>query len=305
MFWNCICGFCGQECVKLGAELRAAEKQGKIVHCTTKCAHRSLAAECINKTFNQLLVVRINHELTDVKRVVMADTVCVCGKPRTEELTKVKLGKIKACSRSCKSLMDSRSLNIGKKIGLITIKSIRIADQDEKYYGDHVAEFDCDCGGKGFARTSYILAERVRSCGCLSEEYWSDFYGENNPNWRGGTSTEYQLARTSKEYRAWQRTVFARDQYRCQCCGYKSNATAKKLEAHHRLNFATHKELRFDPANGTTLCQGCHIAFHARYTNFNNTPDQLTEFFGDFSRGLIDNTAIRQQFADTDQQLHD
>jgi len=83
--------------------------------------------------------------------------------------------------------------------------------------------------------------------------------GENNPNWKGGITSETQKIRHSEEYNLWRKSVFERDGYTCQECGAKScKGTTVYLQAHHIKPFAIFIELRFDVDNGTTLCRKCH-----------------------------------------------
>ena len=64
--------------------------------------------------------------------------------------------------------------------------------------------------------------------------------------------------RKSPEYRRWRIAVIRRDKV-CQTpgCGRK-----KTRHAHHIKNAQHHPELRFDPANGVTVCGRCHWAIH-------------------------------------------
>ena len=82
------------------------------------------------------------------------------------------------------------------------------------------------------------------------------FRGMNNPNWKGGVTTENEKARKSSEYKEWRINVFKRDNFTCRVClkgGY--------VQANHIYPFRSHKELRYDVNNGITLCIECH-----RYT---------------------------------------
>ena len=87
--------------------------------------------------------------------------------------------------------------------------------------------------------------------------------GKKNPNWRGGTSTEYQLQRASMECKIWRKAVFERDNYTCIWC-FKKGGWSKKekrqivLNADHIKPFIDYPELRFAIDNGRTLCEDCH-----------------------------------------------
>ncbi len=78
--------------------------------------------------------------------------------------------------------------------------------------------------------------------------------GESNPNWRGGIDPINKRLRNSDEYMEWRHLVFERDDYTCQEC----LANGVYLHAHHIQPFALFPELRFDVANGLTLCVKCH-----------------------------------------------
>lgn len=102
---------------------------------------------------------------------------------------------------------------------------------------------------------------------------------ENSPNWKGGV--EYsRVERATYEYVQWRKSVFIRDQYRCQCCGAKNGETghAVELNAHHIQNWRDYEELRYDTDNGICLCSDCHTNFHRKYGKRNNTMQQLEEF---------------------------
>ncbi len=62
--------------------------------------------------------------------------------------------------------------------------------------------------------------------------------------------------RRTRDYRMWRAAVVRRDR-RCQCCG-----SLKRRHAHHIKHATYHPALRFDPANGVTLCSGCHSILH-------------------------------------------
>jgi hypothetical protein len=78
--------------------------------------------------------------------------------------------------------------------------------------------------------------------------------GEKSIFWKGGISSETELARKSPEYKVWRKSVFKRDNYTCIHCG----KIGGKLQADHIKPFSKYKELRFDINNGRTLCINCH-----------------------------------------------
>jgi predicted restriction endonuclease len=85
--------------------------------------------------------------------------------------------------------------------------------------------------------------------------------GSDNLNWKGGVTPENVMARRSFEYREWRRGVFERDNYTCQHCGDKKGGN---LHPHHIKHFSDFPELRYDVANGVTLCKLCHEVVHGR-----------------------------------------
>lgn len=78
--------------------------------------------------------------------------------------------------------------------------------------------------------------------------------GKENPNWKGGKSTENHLRRTRKAYVRWRKGVFERDGYTCQLCG----EYAGYIEAHHIKPVRKYPELIYEINNGMTLCLKCH-----------------------------------------------
>ena len=67
--------------------------------------------------------------------------------------------------------------------------------------------------------------------------------------------------RQSPEYRKWRRRVFKRDGFACTRCGSR-----ERIQAHHVKRWATHPDLRFEVANGLTLCYDCHQEEHRQMT---------------------------------------
>ncbi len=98
--------------------------------------------------------------------------------------------------------------------------------------------------------------------------------GENSNHWKGGTTPNILIIRHSFETKVWRREVFERDNWICQKCLERGGY----LHCHHNINFSETKDLRFDPNNGTTLCNKCHLEFHKKFGTQNNTYEQLKRF---------------------------
>lgn len=80
--------------------------------------------------------------------------------------------------------------------------------------------------------------------------------GDKHWNWNNGSSRIYKDGYNSFEYRKWRKDVFERDNYTCKFC--KSNGNNTYLTAHHIKSFSKYPNLRFELANGITLCEECH-----------------------------------------------
>jgi len=85
--------------------------------------------------------------------------------------------------------------------------------------------------------------------------------GISNPMWKGGDSDR---ERRSAEYKHWRISVFERDRYICQNCGYFNGCGKKRrdLNAHHIVHWLESLGLRYEIENGKTLCVPCHIKEH-------------------------------------------
>lgn len=96
------------------------------------------------------------------------------------------------------------------------------------------------------------------------------FSGENNPQWKGGVTSQTQKERGELAVKHWRKEVFKKDNHTCRLC----NARGGKLHAHHIKKWSTHKEVRTDVNNGVTLCQDCHLNI-VHQGNFKNEPLDL------------------------------
>ena len=100
--------------------------------------------------------------------------------------------------------------------------------------------------------------------------------GENHHNWDSERTHEQRVAerKTLKDSR-WRNSVFERDNYICQVCGYDKGGC---LVSHHLNSYDKHKKDRYNIDNGITLCDTCHKEFHSAYGYGNNTKEQFDEF---------------------------
>lgn len=85
--------------------------------------------------------------------------------------------------------------------------------------------------------------------------------GPGHWNYKNGKSRHYPLG---PDARNWRTEVFERDDYTCQRCGVRGGY----LEAHHIEPWAERPELRFEPANGMTVCRECHAAIDPQRARF-------------------------------------
>lgn len=78
--------------------------------------------------------------------------------------------------------------------------------------------------------------------------------GKNNPNYRHGKAYTGGRRPTDKRYKEWREAVFKRDNHTCQMCGKRGGT----LNADHIRPWAYFETLRYEVANGRTLCVPCH-----------------------------------------------
>lgn len=100
------------------------------------------------------------------------------------------------------------------------------------------------------------VAKRQIYCGmeCRNSSISARQKGEKSHRWKGGLTRPDMLMRGTKEYKAWRKAVYDRDDYTCQLCFERGG----KLAAHHIREYAKHPELRLLIGNGITLCWPCH-----------------------------------------------
>lgn len=82
--------------------------------------------------------------------------------------------------------------------------------------------------------------------------------GPNSHHWKGGARYPRVNEMVRPEYKEWRKAVFHRDKYICQECGAKG----VYVQAHHIVRWVDAPALRYDVANGQTLCVPCHKKKH-------------------------------------------
>lgn len=121
-------------------------------------------------------------------------------------------------------------------------------------------------------KETYTSLDIIREGGGCTYCGVEDRSGENHYAWVGGPDVTGN--RMSSDYVKWMKSVYERYDYQCQKC----ESVGSNLNAHHILNYSSHKEHRYDIDNGIVFCNKCHTSFHKRYGYRNNTPEQLAEF---------------------------
>ena len=82
--------------------------------------------------------------------------------------------------------------------------------------------------------------------------------GAAHPNWSGGHSGIRTADFRTLAYRDFRAAVVARDDWTCRDCSRRGG----KLHVHHIKSWGEHPALRYDVANGVTLCVPCHHSRH-------------------------------------------
>lgn len=105
-------------------------------------------------------------------------------------------------------------------------------------------------------------------------------FGDKNPAWKGGVTPTIMRIRQSFKYKEWRKSVYKKDKFTCQLCGYSHNKKGIKrevLDADHIVPFAflIHQLVKkfgnknlynvamedkslWDIENGRILCRKCH-----------------------------------------------
>lgn len=107
-------------------------------------------------------------------------------------------------------------------------------------------------GKRHTAETRQKISAITRERTARGEQHYAYSHGQHQRNLEDRRSVEYQH---------WRDAVYARDGYTCQHCG---DSRGGNLQAHHIQPYAEFPELRYDVANGLTLCRDCHERVHLK-----------------------------------------
>lgn len=101
------------------------------------------------------------------------------------------------------------------------------------------------------------IGEGSKRAGCIPPRN-PHLVGERHPFWKGGHSKLRPREYEKPAYIEFRKAVLARDNFICLDCGKHGD----RLEVHHVEAWGPYPELRYDIANGVTLCRKCHLARH-------------------------------------------
>ena len=82
--------------------------------------------------------------------------------------------------------------------------------------------------------------------------------------------------------------VRERDNFTCQCCGYRNTEKVNHgLEVHHIFGYKDHLDYRTEDSNCITLCNDCHKKYHSVYGKNNVTPITFIKFMREYNTYTI------------------
>ena len=93
-----------------------------------------------------------------------------------------------------------------------------------------------------------------RNAHSLAEDYILSVWEQHNTVAKMTKPRKWTL---QNQWRNFRKSIFERDNYKCQECG-----TNKHLCAHHIKGRSEYPELSYDPSNVITLCKYCHAKAH-------------------------------------------
>lgn len=197
-----------------------------------------------------------------------------CGATFAAKQSQIDRGFARFCSRACRYAADrTREMRTCETCGAAFSVSPANAARRASRWCSHACQ---------------ALARRegeVRVCRICGTPY----YAEPNRIRRGQAlhcsatcaNAARRLAsgrgRGSYLYVQWRNAVLTRDGHTCQNCGATGDV---RLHAHHIQPWAHAPELRFDVANGVTVCESCHANIHPQlwYFTRHHAPEDDTVY---------------------------
>lgn len=108
---------------------------------------------------------------------------------------------------------------------------------------------------------------------------------ENLTEWKKEVNAP---TRNDPEYRRMKKIVRERDDFTCQCCGYRNTKKVNHgLEVHHIFGYKDHLDYRTEDSNCITLCNDCHKKYHSVYGKNNVTPITFIKFMREYNTYTI------------------
>jgi 5-methylcytosine-specific restriction endonuclease McrA len=185
-------------------------------------------------------VSEVYHQLTLVSDKSTATPLCICESCGKAFVPRHSKNANRFCSRAC----------FGQ-----WLSATRKGDGNPAWQGGGITKV-CEHCGKEFRVLTKHRDQRFCSHLC----HGAANRGEHHPMWTGNAKPEE--SRTPKgdrgRYHRWRDAVKDRDNYTCQRCG----TTEGRMHSHHIKGWRDHPELRYDVANGITLCPVCHGRLH-------------------------------------------
>lgn len=162
------------------------------------------------------------------------------------------------CQACANNINNAKHLNPGDKYGRLTV----IGPGSKTGY----SLCRCKCGNEKEIANHSLKRGLSKSCGCLQKEAAAENFrklaerikGENNPNWRGGTTEgKHKLASSGKflKIKSYNRTLF-----RCIHCD-----SSEKIVIHHIIAYNQDPSKFLDPNNIVPICEKCHKEYHHLY----------------------------------------
>lgn len=223
------------------------------------------AASLVGERFGDLEV--LSRAENDPTNKVAWNCKCKCGTLTVAVGLNLKTGNTKSCG--CWRNKPQRMDISGKVYGRLTaIEVAKVCDHKVWW------RCSCECGQMTNVMLGKLQSGSTKSCGCMQREistgiarkHLAGKKKQDHPRWNPSLSpTERDKFRPS-ELKEWSRRVLERDDFTCQVCGSRGVS----LHAHHLAPYKSHRDLRTNVENGTTVCQPCHTCFHREwgYTKF-------------------------------------